>query len=110
MRIYRPYVIACAVSIAIGAAMTPSAQAQTTSRPGWGITAVLRNCGDDSLEAVTAAGIDDAWAIGALNSGDGGPACYADIEHWNGKRWHRVRTPRDVGVGVFLPFSFPLAA
>ena len=84
------------------------ARAQAAGTPGWHTAQVLRHCGNDSLESVTAVGADDAWAIGAPNwSGSG---CLIDLEYWNGQAWRRVAVPRDVGLGLTLGFSYPIAA
>jgi hypothetical protein len=44
------------------------------------------------MEAVTATGPRDAWAVGLPPWG--GPRCDADVEHWDGVSWRQVPAPR----------------
>jgi hypothetical protein len=60
------------------------------------------------MASVTALAPDDAWAIGEPNWS--GPGCFIDLEHWNGTRWQRLRTPRRASFGLTTQFSLPIAA
>ena len=45
-----------------------------------------------TLRALTAAGPDDVWAVGVRGKGEQGG--HAVAEHWDGRRWSVVPTPR----------------
>jgi hypothetical protein len=91
--------------LAAGSGAVPAAQAGPS--PGWRIVKILNHCGNDSMEAVTATGRSDAWALG-LPSGNG-PRCGADVEHWSGVGWRQVPVPRGVLVRPVL-VTAPVAA
>lgn len=59
---------------------------------GWHSTAVPNPGINGELNAVTAAGPDDVWAVGRTVLGDkdsGSPL----VEHWDGQRWRQVAAP-----------------
>lgn len=53
---------------------------------------------EGDLSAVTAVSATDVWAVGSFLDGRGHQAL---IEHWNGNRWSRVRSPA-TGTGTVL--------
>ncbi len=93
--------------VTAGAAPT----AQAAPAPGWRIVKILRHCGNDSVESVTATGPRDAWALGVPSRG--GSGCGADVEHWDGASWRRVPVPRSVSLSpgpLGFTLGWPLAA
>ena len=88
--------------IVAGTGAVPAALAAPS--PGWRIVKILKHCGNDSMEAVTATGPRDAWALGEPYGS--GPGCGADVEHWDGASWRRVPVPRGMVMG---PVSLPPA-
>jgi len=83
-------VAALALGAGPGALAAPAAQP-----PGWHLVRILRHCGNDSLQTVTATGRRDAWAVGQP---PWSVACGADVEHWDGSTWRRVPVPRGLQV------------
>ena len=81
--------------------------ARDAQAPGWHLVRVLRHCGNDSMEAVTATGRRDAWAVGQP---PWNVACGADVEHWDGSTWRRVPVPRGLQVGDSGPVAASSAA
>lgn len=96
-----------AVALAVAIALP----ADGAAAPGWRIVKALKDCGDGSLESVTATGPDDAWALGQPNPDATAPSCWADVEHWNGAYWKRVPVPPGLALDGFEEFfTQPIAA
>ena len=51
---------------------------------------------------MAATSASNAWAVGWTGDFSEGTGQNTLIEHWNGKRWHRVSSPSPAGTGSFL--------
>ncbi|MEO3813118.1 hypothetical protein ABGB17_29300 [Sphaerisporangium sp. B11E5] len=114
MRTRLPIAAAClAVAAACGAPGTPPAvppltpgsgatatpapvpTGETAASPEWRLVPGARARPSSALLDVAATGPDDAWAVGyerAAEDDEGGPM----LQHWDGKRWTRVKPGPDV--------------
>src|SRR5579884_578465 len=66
-------------------------QAAPVSSGSWKIIASSNPPGDDSLFAVAAISLNDAWAVGS--SGQDGPSPMTLTEHFNGTQWSVIPSP-----------------
>jgi hypothetical protein len=79
-------VILAASGLALAGAIDP---AQAAGGSGWQVEATIAPHNEEvQLNAVTAIGPGDAWAVGPAGPGNGNI-----VEHWNGTGWQQVAVP-----------------
>src|SRR5215813_3502307 len=81
--------ILAATGLAVAAAMSPMPASGST---GWQVVATIAPGNEEvQLNAVTAIGTGDAWAVGPMGTGTDDI-----VEHWNGAGWQQVAVPAPV--------------
>ena len=92
----------------LGLAAEPAMAAGSAATAGWQISYQLpvQNGDSDSVEAIAATGLGNAWAFGGQldvvsGQAEGVPAAF----HWNGTAWSQVSLPAPMQEGYFSAAS-----
>jgi hypothetical protein len=89
------------VVAACGLAITAAGLARAAGTPGWRVVATVAPHNEEvQLNAVTALGPHDAWAVGPTGTSTGNL-----VEHWNGTSWQQVAVPATVLARVGAPLG-----